>query len=93
LHYLENPGKGSISDEDIELARTAPIIDYLPGEVKRKMINCFSHPDKNPSMRVHKDWVYCFACVKKWDTIDAVKEIHGLDFVGAVKYIKYNCLE
>ncbi len=87
LYNLENPGKGKISDEDIESARQADITKYIPGKIKRGMTTCFSHEDKTPSMLVNDNWVWCFACVKKWNTIDVVGEIRGLDFVGAVKYI------
>jgi len=86
IHALEFPGE-SISDDDIEAARLADIEPYLPHPVKGKKTRCFNHDDKNPSMQVNKNSVYCHACVKRWDTINMVRQLHGFDFVKAVRYI------
>jgi len=87
IHALEFPNDSQISDADIETARQTNIEPYLPNPVKGKMTRCFNHDDKNPSMQVNDTWVYCYACLRRWDTINMVRQVRGLDFVSAVRYI------
>jgi len=88
IHAFEFPNELQISEDDIDAARATNIAKYLPNPVKGKMTKCFNHEDKSPSMQVNNTWVYCHSCCRKWDTIDLVRQVQGLDFVRAVKFIK-----
>ncbi|MEZ5262781.1 MAG: CHC2 zinc finger domain-containing protein [Acidimicrobiales bacterium] len=48
---------------------------------------CPFHPEKTPSFSVNEEagLFYCFGCQKKGDAITFLRELEGLDFVGAVE--------
>jgi len=52
--------------------------------------SCPFHTDNSPSFKVtpEKELFYCFSCHKGGDVYTFVMEAHGLDFKGAVKYLK-----
>lgn len=87
IHALEFPSASQISEDDIEIARQAKVADFLPGQVIRNKTLCFNHEDKNPSMQVNDTWVYCHSCHRSWDSIDVVRQVQGLDFVRAIRYM------
>ena len=86
LLYLYEPPKKSevgVSNTDIENAKQFPINHLI--EVKQKKAKCLWHDDKNPSLHVYRDHVYCFVCNKKADAIDIYMTLNNCDFVTAVK--------
>jgi hypothetical protein len=86
LLYLYEPPKKSetgVTDMDIANAKEYPINHLL--EVKHHKTKCLWHDDRNPSMHVYKDHVYCFVCNKHADAIDIYMKIHNSDFITAVK--------
>lgn len=53
---------------------------------KQYVGRCPFHPDKHPSFSVSPEIgvYYCFGCQAKGDAIAFVRQINGLDFIGAV---------
>jgi DNA primase len=83
-----------ILDEDVARVREATDIVGLVGEhVALKRVGrrhqglCPFHTEKTPSFSVsaEKGTYYCFGCNKGGDAITFVREVEGLDFVGAVE--------
>ena len=79
--------KNNITDEMIENARQYPIKSLMKNSVRNDMTLCPFHDDSNPSMSIKKNTAYCFACNKKWNSIDFVMDIKNYDFKEAVKYL------
>lgn len=52
-------------------------------------ISCLNsaHPDKNPSMAVYHDNVYCFGCGFNLDAIGIVQHMQDLNFQDACQYL------
>jgi DNA primase len=50
---------------------------------------CFSHPETNPSLRVHhgSQRAHCFGCGGQWDAISLVMEYHHTDTKGALEWL------
>lgn len=82
---MRNPKQYSVSDEEVEKARNYPIEELA--QLKGDFGCCPFHGDKNPSMHKLDNRVHCFSCHKTWDTIDYVRELEGLQFGEAVKYL------
>lgn len=80
-----NPGNQEITDEMIKTARDYPIEDVLPNKIFRNKTRCFNHDDRNPSMSIRDNRVKCFVCDKRWNPIDVVMQVEGLEFKEAVK--------
>ena len=85
-----------IADEDVLKVRDATDIAALIGEVvalrksgSRWTGLCPFHAEKTGSFSVNADLgaYYCFGCQAKGDAITFVREIHHLDFVGAVELL------
>ena len=85
-----------IADEDIVKVRDATDIAALIGEVvalrksgSRWTGLCPFHAEKTGSFSVNAELgaYYCFGCQAKGDAITFVREIHHLDFVGAVEML------
>ena len=85
-----------IADEDVLKVRDATDIAALIGEVvalrksgTRWTGLCPFHAEKTGSFSVNADLgaYYCFGCQAKGDAITFVREIHHLDFVGAVEML------
>jgi DNA primase len=83
-----------ILDDDVARVREATDIVALIGEhvaLKRVGRNyqglCPFHSEKSPSFSVSQDKsvYFCFGCNKSGDAISFVREVEGLDFVGAVE--------
>ena len=77
-------GKNSITEDDIEKARSVPLSEFLGHE---KMVCCPFHNDSNPSLSIdHKKGLWhCFGCGNGGTTIDFVMKRDGLDFKAAVQ--------
>jgi DNA primase len=83
-----------ILDDDVARVRESTDIVALIGEhvaLKRVGRNyqglCPFHTEKSPSFSVSQEravW-HCFGCNKSGDAITFVREVEGLDFVGAVE--------
>lgn len=75
-----------ISDLMIERAREYPVKNLI--EIKpNKHARCINpeHDDKNPSMAVYDDHVYCFSCGYHADAIEIYRTTEGVSFREAVK--------
>jgi len=46
---------------------------------------CWAHEDASPSASVNEDEgiYHCFSCNRGGDVIELLKEVHGVDFLGA----------
>ena len=56
-------------------------------EVKRGgMVCCPFHDDKNPSMKLNKEYFYCFGCGATGDVIDLASRLYNL----CLLYTSYN---
>ncbi len=56
-------------------------------EKKTKKCCCLFHDDKHPSMKLNKDYYYCFSCGAHGDVINLVQKIFGLTTADAAKKI------
>ncbi len=83
-----------IADDDIAKVRAATDIVALISEhlqlkrVGRRWVGlCPFHNEKTPSFSVNQEegFFHCFGCRQSGDAITFVREIEGLDFVGAVE--------
>lgn len=83
-----------INDDDVVAVRAATnivgvISQFVPlKRVGRRWVGlCPFHPEKSPSFSVNEDagLYYCFGCQKKGDAITFLRDLEGLDFVGAVE--------
>jgi DNA primase len=83
-----------ILDDDVARVREATDIVALIGEhvaLKRVGRNyqglCPFHTEKSPSFSVsaERGVFHCFGCQKSGDAITFVRDVEGLDFVGAVE--------
>jgi DNA primase len=85
-----------IADDDVLKVRDQTDIVALIGEVvalrksgSRWTGLCPFHAEKTGSFSVNQELgaYYCFGCQAKGDAITFVREIHHLDFVGAVEHL------
>ncbi len=83
-----------INEEDVLSVRNATNIvavvsQFVPlKRVGRRWVGlCPFHPEKSPSFSLNEEQglFYCFGCQKKGDSITFLRELEGLDFVGAVE--------
>lgn len=89
----DNPN--TITDSDIQLAKTIPIETYLDGKFRamggRLMLRCPFHNERTPSFVVYlnTNTYSCFGgCSEKGgDVIKFVMKKYELDFIKAVKFI------
>ena len=84
---IKKHGNASITERDIEKAKSVPLSDFLGHE---KMVCCPFHNDSNPSLSVdHENGLWhCFGCGKGGDVITFVMEKHGLEFKDAILKLK-----
>ena len=54
------------------------------------MICCPFHNDRHPSMKLNKDYFYCFGCGATGDVIDFVARLFGLSSYEAAKKLAYD---
>ena len=60
-------------------------------EVNRSdMICCPFHDDRHPSMKLNRDYFYCFGCGAAGDVIDFVARLFGLSSYEAAKKLAYD---
>ena len=83
-----------IADEDIAKVRDATdIVAVISEHLQLKRVGqrwvglCPFHNEKSPSFSVNQQlgFYHCFGCQNSGDAITFVREIEGLDFVGAVE--------
>ena len=56
----------------------------------RGMARCPFHHDRHPSMKLNRDYFYCFGCGATGDVIDFVARLFGLSSYEAVKKLAYD---
>ena len=86
--WIEKPivNKDSINERDIELARNMDIKELI--EVNNKNFAfCPAHSDKRPSLYCRNNFVYCFSCGFKADTIGLYMKLNNVGFIEAVKFL------
>ena len=60
-------------------------------EVQRNgMCRCPFHDDRHPSMKLNKDYFYCFGCGAKGDVIDFVARLFDLTSLQAAQKLSYD---
>ncbi len=83
-----------IADDDIAKVRDATdIVAVITEHLQLKRVGqrwvglCPFHNEKSPSFSVNQQqgFYHCFGCQKSGDAITFVREVEGLDFVGAVE--------
>ena len=55
-----------------------------------EMICCPFHDDRHPSMKLNRDYFYCFSCGATGDVIDFVARLFGLSSHEAAKKLAYD---
>lgn len=87
--------KGWITQEQIAQARTASTADFASQYIKlrkrgRTLVGlCPLHKERTPSFTIFLNdnrW-YCFGCNHSGDIINLVRELQGLSFLEAVRYL------
>lgn len=87
---LEGVSVGTISDQDIENAKSFPLENIVNVPIKKSgkyfTCNCPIHQEKTPSFVIYPEntW-YCFGCNQGGDAIDLVMVLEQLTFVEALK--------
>ncbi|MEK6276067.1 MAG: DNA primase [Actinomycetota bacterium] len=85
-----------IKDTSVEAVKvTANIVDLVEARTRLRKVGgrytglCPFHQEKTPSFSVSPDrgTYYCFGCHAGGDAISFVREIEGLDFVGAIEWL------
>jgi DNA primase len=83
-----------INDEDVVAVRSATnIVGVISQYVQLRRVGrrwqglCPFHDERTPSFSVNEaeGLYYCFGCGKRGDSITFVREVEGVDFVGAVE--------
>lgn len=65
--------------------------EYYGCKVNRgDMICCPFHDDRHPSMKLNRDYFYCFGCGATGDVIDFVARLFGLSSYEAAKKLAYD---
>ena len=65
--------------------------EYYGCKVNRDdMICCSFHDDRHPSMKLNKDYFYCFGCGATGDVIGFVARLFGLSSYEAAKKLAYD---
>lgn len=88
--YIPSNNPDRITDADIEVAKTYPIIEILGVQSDRRNIKCPSqeHKDKKPSCEIKNNFAYCHSCGKSWDSIQLLMDLRGFSFIEAVKQLR-----
>jgi CHC2 zinc finger len=85
--------KGSITQEQIDVAKSVPIEDVINSPLKRSGRNfvtlCPLHDEKTPSCHIYTETnrFWCFGCNKGGNPIDVLTIRDGLDFKTAVSQL------
>lgn len=83
----------SITNQHILQAKERSILDYYHGKTRKAGKDsiglCEFHDDQHASFAIYRNGTRfkCFSCGAEGDTIDYIKRIHSLTFIGAVKFI------
>ncbi len=65
--------------------------EYYGLKVSRNnMVCCPFHEDRTPSMKLNKDYFYCFGCGAKGDVIDFVARLFDLTSLQAAQKLAYD---
>lgn len=75
-----------ISPNDIALAKTIPISNFIKIPASKKIL-CLFHNDKNPSLHVYGTSYYCFVCSANGTTIDIIMKLRNCSFTQAVRFL------
>ena len=66
----------------------AEVASYYGLKVNRKqMCECPFHKDKHPSMKLNRDYYYCFSCTATGDAVGLVASLYGLSQKDAAMMI------
>lgn len=57
---------------------------------RNSMVCCPFHDDRHPSMKLNRDYFYCFGCGATGDVIDFVARLFGLSSYEAAKKLAYD---
>ncbi|NJD02651.1 MAG: hypothetical protein FIA99_08665 [Ruminiclostridium sp.] len=57
----------------------------LPGHGNK--IKCFAHEEKNPSMQIYQNRVYCFTCQFSEDLFGVTSKVLNLSFPDSIKWL------
>jgi DNA primase len=85
-----------IKDTSVEAVKAAAnIVDLVEARTRLRKVGgrytglCVFHQEKTPSFSVSPDrgTYYCFGCHAGGDAISFVRELEGLDFVGAIEWL------
>ena len=85
-----------IKDTSVDAVKAAAnIVDLVEARTRLRKVGgrytglCPFHPEKTPSFSVSPDrgTYHCFGCGVGGDAISFVREIEGLDFVGAIEWL------
>src|SRR5580765_1942777 len=85
-----------IKDESVEAVKSAAnIVDLVEARTRLRKVGgrytglCPFHDEKTPSFSVSPDrgTYHCFGCGVGGDAISFVRELEGLDFVGAIEWL------
>jgi len=88
LCHEKKISKLDITPEDIERARSYPVEQLVKFERGKALAWC--HADSSPSLTLNKkhNRCHCFVCNRSMDSITVVRELHGYNFVEAVKFLR-----
>ena len=75
-----------LSHQDIEIAKSIPIKNFIKVNRQRKA-NCLFHDDKNASMHDYGTSFYCFSCQASGSTVDIIMKLHNKTFKDAVLFL------
>jgi cell division protein FtsB len=103
MAHLKNPEdetkKIKYIEYDKEAINAIPIIEILhdagidtfPAGSNRAKCLCMFHNETNPSMNINidKNYVHCFSCGQSADVIKLYQQLHGVDFINALKELNY----
>ena len=66
----------------------AEVASYYGLKVNRKqMCECPFHKDKHPSMKLNRDYYYCFSCTATGDAVGLIASLYGLSQKDAAMMI------
>lgn len=84
---------GSLATIKSQIAKI-PITSYLERmgmkvttRGKHRFIHCLLHDDRNPSMQVNENYLYCHSCKEQLDLIGLVQHERDCNFMDAIRHI------
>ena len=89
----DNPNSNIITPDQIAMAKTVPIENFMGGSPKtsgqKLFFRCPFHEEKSASFCVFlKDNTYhCFGCAESGDSIAFIRKFENLDFANAVRFL------